>query len=977
MIFRFKNQNEERFRLSVFMKAILAIVLCSFIPTAVNAQMKPRVNTGAMLEIKDKIYSGAGQAGITGFDGFESYFDLAPADQKPVLFMDYYDSYNIGPDWTRELKDEIMKYHRQGYYIIPQIGYNIDYFWEDIKAGGHQEELNNLVEGFRYLGVPVFLRIGYEFNNQKNWAPADYAEVFRIITKKLRDGGVEVATVFNAGLSGNAGLESYYPGSEYVDWLGFNTFSWDIVGGQHSTMKELIAIAEAEGKPVMIGEASSTAVNQVTYNDWSFYETYFTMIEDQPTIKQMVHINWSWDIQDMVGGNGMFPWGDSRLQMPGSVKDQFFNRINKKEYFYATDERTTRAQFGYNDRSAPSKVTDVKQEGDKLTWNTVRERGSGLAHYTIYKDGKLWDYIIGEEYPVEDLGHGDKATVQVIAMDRAGNESEMSEAVEVKMREREELIWDGEFNKPQTSVALGWRWMGSQDGDAKPAPDDISGNIDNSGKLSGQNCVKLTWNKDLDVPKDWKLQFFQQFQVQQGQTYTISFMAMADEPTTCKLKFMDHAPWWNCTHFPAGTDPNFDTEWQFYGTWDINITTEPQTFTFESTAPVSETARLSFMFGKSHRTAVYIDAVSVSTGGQAAIVANAGRDQSVVDEDNNGSEEVTLNGNLSTGPIETYSWNVPGVGTLEGAVQKVNLSVGTHEITLTVRSSDGRESSDQVTVIVNAPEDKDNDGYTTADDCNDNDASINPGATEIPDNDVDENCDGVLGITDNDGDGYGINEDCDDNNPDINPGATEIPGNGIDENCDGSDEPVVDGCTGSTDEYEYVVAQKQGTNELEIKFESKVNSSFVDLWSAVNNGGSQGVRGNKDGNTWTWTLSQTGGVTFQDGDEVKFFFRYQHNHNPGQSDTPENTYKLGTGCVRVKSATSVNESLVERISVYPNPVKNMLIVRGLTEGAEYSIIDLSGSKVANGIGNTINVSGLQSGAYILKANDKYVRFIKE
>ncbi|HEX6667586.1 MAG TPA: putative metal-binding motif-containing protein [Solirubrobacterales bacterium] len=82
--------------------------------------------------------------------------------------------------------------------------------------------------------------------------------------------------------------------------------------------------------------------------------------------------------------------------------------------------------------------------------------------------------------------------------------------------------------------------------------------------------------------------------------------------------------------------------------------------------------------------------------------------------------------------------------------------------------------------------DLDDDGINTERDCNDQNAAIRPGAEEIWNNDIDENCDGFP-VYDRDHDGVSappLGTDCRDDDAGINPRTGEVPGNRVDENCD-------------------------------------------------------------------------------------------------------------------------------------------------------------------------------------------------
>jgi hypothetical protein len=112
------------------------------------------------------------------------------------------------------------------------------------------------------------------------------------------------------------------------------------------------------------------------------------------------------------------------------------------------------------------------------------------------------------------------------------------------------------------------------------------------------------------------------------------------------------------------------------------------------------------------------------------------------------------------------------------------VNCGTGHDTAISDDNDRRDSCEEV------ESDADLDGVRRPADCDDTKQEIHPGAIDVPDNGIDEDCsNGDATIVDRDRDGVPRPQDCDDSNAAIRPGAREIRGNDVDENCDTRIEP--------------------------------------------------------------------------------------------------------------------------------------------------------------------------------------------
>ena len=265
--------------------------------------------------------------------------------------------------------------------------------------------IDRMIEWFDEQDRPVFLRIGYEFDGPWNCHNQQlYIGAFRYIKQRINDLGAEkVATVWQAATYPNDGDPQYhfdasggpdvadraqaiqdhytdwYPGSEYVDWVGISYFAgaqyldyqwtcqdeskpWTVAHVSPRMLQDGLAdFARKHGKPLIIAESAPQGMS-VSERTWScvaqrrdhldghsfadgaamwnaFYEDYFAWIEEnQDVVRIFAYINTNWQSQPRwacAPESDACPagyWGDHRIQANDDLLKRFKSKVEEELY---------------------------------------------------------------------------------------------------------------------------------------------------------------------------------------------------------------------------------------------------------------------------------------------------------------------------------------------------------------------------------------------------------------------------------------------------------------------------------------------------------------------------------------------------------------------------------------------------------------------------------------------------------------------
>lgn len=217
----------------------------------------------------------------------------------------------------------------------------------------------------------IYLRIGYEFDNPQfgySDAPNIYQQAFRYIIQEcytLYSYGAcrskidfvwhswaasllpfdEASSFAVSEASTITILDDYYPGDDYVDWVGISIFSQlytdttipkHIVPlGNMRTVQNVCSFAQQHHKPIMIAESTPFGGIDQLRDPWQDWFLPILHLIDTYNIQMWSYIYCNWNSIPMWNNTG---FGDSRIDQNRTVLKLWYQHVLDNPRFHSRDD---------------------------------------------------------------------------------------------------------------------------------------------------------------------------------------------------------------------------------------------------------------------------------------------------------------------------------------------------------------------------------------------------------------------------------------------------------------------------------------------------------------------------------------------------------------------------------------------------------------------------------------------------------------
>ena len=223
--------------------------------------------------------------------------------------------------------------------------------WDVLENAGNGK-YNPVIRQFsawaKTIDRPLYLRIGYEFDGDDNqMEPVDYVKAYRRIVDIIRaEGADNVAFVWHsyaAPTYKGYPLSDWYPGEDYVDWVGISLFGHMYSADLSKEANDVFNFAKQHKKPVMVAEASPiNGIDKDNIDAWNTWFVNLLSLTYRKNVKAISYINADWNTYP---GFTSLKWKDARLQNNPQVANAWFKETGKDRYMKQSPELYE--QLGY------------------------------------------------------------------------------------------------------------------------------------------------------------------------------------------------------------------------------------------------------------------------------------------------------------------------------------------------------------------------------------------------------------------------------------------------------------------------------------------------------------------------------------------------------------------------------------------------------------------------------------------------------